>query len=311
MELLVSFRVVAPLILYMAAGALLRRFRIIDEAGFRGANLIVFYLAVPALCFRSLLVADLGAMIETPFMLYVGLGITLLFALSMLLVPRFSHDDARRGVLVLGIFRSNEGIFGLAIAAALFSADRLTFVTLAVSMSIPLCNVLSVVAMERYCGTKTSFGRLLIEILKNPILIGCLLGFAANLAGLRLPEALDTPIAGFASITTPLAFVAIGGTLSFGSVRKNRVALTTVTLLRLVVIPIAAVIVFRLLGYPKDAVAAALFVFGAPSAMVTYNMAASLGADKDLAAAIVATTSVLATVTMFLFVFAFRSLGVI
>ncbi len=310
-QLLVSFRVVAPLVLYMAAGVLLKRLRAVDDAGFRGINRILFYVTIPALCYLSVAAADLRAMVETPFLLYVGLGLTLVFLLSMLIVPRFCKDNARRGVIVLGIFRPNEGIFGLSIAAALLGAAHMSYMTLAVSLSVPLTNALSVYAMERYRGGRANLGRMLVQIFTNPILIGCLLGFAANLIQLRLPTVLNTTLTGIAGITTPLAFMALGGTLSFGSLRKNRVSLAVVTLLRLVVIPLVFVLLFARLGFPKDAVASVLIVFGAPTATVIYNMAANLGADEDLAASIVAITSVLSIVTMFLFLFTLGTLGII
>ena len=310
-QLLVSFRVVAPLVLYMAVGVLLKRLRTVDDAGFRGINRILFYVTIPSLCYLSVAAADLRAMVETPFLLYVGLGLTLVFLLSMLIVPRFCKDNARRGVLVLGIFRPNEGIFGLSIAAALLGAAHMGYMTLAVSLSVPLTNALSVYAMERYRGGRANLGRMLVQIFTNPILIGCLLGFAANLIQLRLPTVLNTTLTGIAGITTPLAFITLGGTLSFGSLRKNRVSLAVVTLLRLVVIPLVFVLLFAWLGFPKDAVASVLIVFGAPTATVIYNMAANLGADEDLAASIVAITSVLSIVTMFLFLFTLGTLGII
>lgn len=310
-HLLVSFRVVAPLMVYMAVGVLLKRFRIVDAAGFRGANRIVYHVALPALCVRSVAAADLAAMRETPFLLYVGLGLALLFALSMLLVPRFSHEDARRGVLVLSIFRSNEALFGLSVASALLGEDRLTYMTLAASLSVLMCNLLSVFAMERYNVNRASLGRTLLQILKNPVVLGCVIGLALNLAGLRLPDILDAPLSRTASIATPLAFIALGGTLSFGSIRRNRAALASVSLLRLVAIPAVFVLAFWMLGFPKDAIATALILFGAPSAMVMYNMAVIFGADEELAGSIVAVTSVLSMATMFLFLYALGSLGVI
>ena len=308
-NLLMSFRVVAPLIFYMCVGLLLRKTGLVGDAGFRGANRIVFYAALPALCFRSVASCDLEAMTETPYLIYIALSILLVFALALLLVPRFCRDDARRGVLILGVFRPNEAIFGLSVATLLLGEDHLTYMTLAVSLSVPLCNLLSVIVMERYRGGKPGLGRLLLQILKNPILIGCLAGFIANLAGLRLPDLLETPLKNIASITTPLAFIALGGTLSFRSLSKNRVPIAVVTLLRLVVVPAALVSAFILLGFRGEPLVAALVLFGAPTAMVVYNMAASMGADDELAASLVASTSIFSVVTMFLFLYAFRVLG--
>ena len=62
--------------------------------------------------------ADISAMFATPFLLYMALGIVITFALALWIVPLVCKDNRRRGVLILGVFRSNDAIFGLAVAAA-------------------------------------------------------------------------------------------------------------------------------------------------------------------------------------------------
>ena len=66
-NLLLSFRVVAPLMLYIAVGALLRKTGIVDRPTLRGVNNIVFYASLPVLCFQKIAASDLSSMVETPF----------------------------------------------------------------------------------------------------------------------------------------------------------------------------------------------------------------------------------------------------
>lgn len=309
-NLLLSFRVIAPLMLYLGLGALLRAARAADEAVFRGVNNIVFYVALPALCFQKIASSDLSDMVKTPFLLYIALAILLLFALSMLFVPLFSRDDKRRGVLVLGVFRSNDAIFGLGVAAALLGDDHLTLMTLAIALSVPLFNILSVIAMERYRGGSVKIGPLLLRVLRNPILLGCLAGFIANFARLTLPDFLNGPLTNLAGLTTPLAFISLGGTMRFAALKKNAPAIAAVSILRLVVVPLCVIGAFLLLGFRGELIVVTLIIFGAPVAMVTYTMASAVGADDELAGGLLAVTSLLSIVSMFLFIFTFKSLGV-
>ena len=248
-NLLLSFNVVAPLMIYMLIGVVLRATNIVTERLMRDANNIVYYVTLPLMCYRAIAVADISAMFETPFLLYMAIGILVTFALAALLVPVFCKDNNRRGVLILGVFRSNDAIFGLAVAAALLGENNLGMMSIAITLSVPLFGILAVVAMERYRNERVPFGAMLLRVITNPLIIGCIAGFAVNLLGVELPTVLQKPIDSLAAATTPLAFVLLGGTISFAAVKKNRAAISVVTLLRLLIVPLIAVAAFLLLGF--------------------------------------------------------------
>ena len=310
-NLLLSFNVVAPLMIYMIIGVVLRRTNIVTEKLMRDANNIIFYVTLPLMCYRAIAVADIDAMFATPFLLYMAIGILVIYALTALIVPRFSKDNNRRGVLILGVFRSNDAIFGLAVAAALLGENNLGMMSIAISLSVPLFGILAVIAMERYRGEQVRFGTVLLRVLTNPIMISCYAGFLVNLLNIEFPAVIQKPIDSLAAVTTPLAFVLLGGTISLDAVKKNRAAITVISLLRLLVVPLVAVGSLLLLGFRGEHIVVTLIIFGAPVAMLTYSMAVAMQADDELAGALVAVTSVLSIVTMFLFIFVLKQFAFI
>ncbi len=310
-NLILAFTVVAPLLIYMIIGAALRQSGVIEERNMRSANNIIFYVTLPLMCYRAVAASDLETMFDTPFLLYMAIAILVVFAITALLVPVFSKDNRRRGVLILGIFRSNDAIFGLAVAAALLGEDNLGMMSIGISLCVPLYSLLSVIAMEHYRGEQVRFGKVLLRIVTNPIILGCAAGFLVNLLNIELPTVLQKPVDGLASVTSPLAFVLLGGTISFSAVKKNRAAITTVSLLRLLLIPIIVVGSFLLLGFRGEFIVVTLIIFGAPVAMVTYTMSVAMQADDELAGTLVAVTSVLSIVTMFFFIFFLKQFALI
>ncbi len=302
-NLILSFNVVAPLMIYMLIGVLLRRTGVVTEQLMRDANKIVYYVTLPLMCYRAIAAANIDAMFETPFLLYMAIGICVVFALSALIVPLFSKDNRRRGVLILGVFRSNDAIFGLAVAAALLGENNLGMMSIAISLSVPLFGILAVIAMERYRGERVHFGTVLLRVLTNPIMISCYAGFIVNLLNIEFPAVIQKPIDTLASVTTPLAFVLLGGTISLSAVKKNRAAITAISILRLFVVPIVTVGSLLLLGFRGEHIVVSLIIFGAPVAMLTYSMAVGMQADDELAGTLVAVTSVLSILSMFLFIF--------
>lgn len=310
-NLLLSFNVVFPLMIYMLIGLALRKTNVVSEQLMRGANNIIYYVTLPLMCYRAIAVADLDTMFDTPFLLYLALSILVVFALSALLVPLFSKENRRRGVLMLGIFRSNDAIFGLAVAAALLGENNLGLMSIAVSLTVPLFSVLSVVAMERFRGETVRFSQVLWRVIKNPIMIACYAGFLVNLLQIELPSVLQTPIDRLAAATTPVAFVLLGGTISFAAVKTNRKAITAISLLRLLLVPLFSIGLFLLLGFRGEFIVVTLIISGAPVAMLTYTMAVGMGADDELAGTLVAVTSVLSIFSMFIFIFLLKQFAFI
>lgn len=310
-NLLLSFNVVFPLMIYMIIGALLRRTNIVSEQLMRDANNIVYYVTLPLMCYRAIAIADINAMFATPFLLYMALCILAVYALAAIFVPIFCKENKRRGVLILGIFRSNDAIFGLAVAAAILGENNIGMMSVAISLTVPLFSILAVVAMERYRGERVRFATVLFRVIKNPIMIACYAGFFVNLMGIDLPAVLQKPIDALAASTTPIAFVLLGGTISFAAVQKNRLAITAISLLRLLIVPVVALSTFLLLGFRGEHIVVTLIIFGAPVAMLTYTMAVAMGADDELAGTLVAITSILSIVSMFIFIFLLKQFAFI
>ena len=310
-NLVLSFNVVFPLMIYMLIGALLRRTGVVDERVMRGANNIVYYITLPLMCYRAIALSDLSKMFDTSYLLYMAAGILALYALAALFVPMLSKDNKRRGVLILSVFRSNDAIFGLPVAAALLGADRIGLMSVTISMSVPLFGILAVLAMERYRGEQVRFGQLLLRIIKNPLLIACIAGFAVNLLHIRFPDVIQKPIDNLAAVTSPLAFILLGGTISFAAVKKNRAAITAISIIRLLAAPLITVAALLLLGFRGEFIVVALIIFGAPVAMLTYSMAVGMQADDELAGTLVAVTSVFSIATMFLFIFLLKQFALI
>ena len=297
--------------IYMLIGVVLRKTGVVDERIMRGANNIVYYVTLPLMCYRAIAAADIETMFDTPFLLYMAIGIVAVFALSFWLVPIFCKENKRRGVLILGVFRSNDAIFGLAVAAALLGENNLGMMSIAISLSVPLFSILAVIAMERFRSERVRFGTVLLRVIRNPIMIACYLGFLINLLNIEFPAVIQKPIDSLAAATTPIAFILLGGTISFAAVRKNRAAITAISLLRLLIVPLLAVSSLLLLGFRGEYIVVALIIFGAPVAMLTYTMAVGMQADDELAGTLVAITSVLSIVTMFFFIFVLKQFAFI
>jgi len=74
---------------------------------------------------------------------------------------------------------------------------------------------------EKNKELKFSYARLIVEIIKNPLIIASLLGLLFGILGFNVPIALDNGIRDVGSIATPLALVLLGGQFCFSDLAGN------------------------------------------------------------------------------------------
>lgn len=294
-----SFEIVMPLVLLMATGILIRRVGLVSEDAFRVINRIVFYIGIPTLVFHAVVTGRETA--RWQYALWVAGSVLVAFVLSLLLARALTKDPAKRGTLAQAAYRSNDGIFGLAVASALIPGhtDTMAF-TLVISAT--LFGVTGVLCYELNRGGSVRIGRVLLNTIKNPILIGGVLALIVRFSGLQLPYVILKPIEYFKSMCTPLGFLVLGGVLSFRSLREDWKLVTVIGAVKLVVFPAAVCTLAYFVGGLRGPELASLFiVFAAPTAMSCLPMASELGGDVKLSGELIAVTTVLSLLTVFVY----------
>jgi len=310
-NLILSFNVVLPLCLCIALGYFLYRINMIEEAAQKNMNKLVFRVFLPVYVFNSIYTTDVAKVFDMRLVGLTVLGILGIFGAMMVIIPQIEKDNAKRGVMVQAIFRSNFALFGVPIATLLCGEANLGPTTLLVGFVVPIYNVLAVVCLETFRGGKPDYKKMLRGIATNPLIIGSLLGIVLNLLHVSLPTGVHKSVTDLGKIATPLSLVVLGAGFRFnairGYVRQIAVCLTG----KLVLSPLLAVAVGAALGLRNEMLVPVLAVFGSPIAVSSYTMAEQMDGDGRLAASLVVLTSVCSIVTIFLFIFALKQLGLV
>ena len=111
------------------------------------------------------------------------------------------------------------------------------------------------------------------------------------------------------SSASPVAMLVLGAQFKFQDVRRHRRNLAVCTLLRLVVYPAVALPLAAATGLRGPEFAVLISMFATPTAVASFSTAAQMGGDPDLAACAVTVTTLFSALTMFLWIFLFKSLG--
>ena len=306
---IVSLNAVAPMFFMMLLGYFLKGIRFFTDDALRQINALVFKVLLPLQLFRSSYEADLAEVVDVPFLLLCEGLVLVSFGLLALAAVKTVRGPEKLAALLQGMFRGNIALVGMAIAETLFGADQTGTMAITVAITVPLYNVLAVLALEFFLGGKRSLRRTVREIATNPLIIGCACGLLVNLSGLRLPALLFSPMDSLASAATPVALIALGASFHMERVSADRRAILAGVLAKLVFLPLGALAVGAALGLRGVELGTMAITFAAPTSISSFSMAQQMGADADLAASLVVFTGMFSCLTIFLWTFALLRLG--
>ena len=308
-NLMISANAVLPMCLVMALGYGTRRLGWLRREEISTINKIAFRIFLPCLLYYHIYCSDLSGSFDPLLMTYAVGGVLLTFGLALGYTLLTEKLPERRGVLIQGMFRSNYVIMGIPVATALLGADQLGTVSILIAIIVPLFNMLAVVVLEVFRGQKPKPLHILGQIAKNPLVIGSVLGILTLVAGIRLPHILEQTIQSVSAIASPLQLFLLGAFFQFSGLKTYRRELVTVSIAKLIVSPGLFLGLGALLGFRGVAFVSLIGIFASPTAVNSFTMAQQMGGDAELAGDIVVTTSAASILTMFLWIFLFKSLG--
>lgn len=292
---------ILPVLAVILLGVGLRHWRAAPEGLFPAMEWFSFYIAFPALLFNGTArlqlsggqLRDLALATLLPTLLLAAL---LAGALMLPFVARRLPRPSRSSVMQGAIRPSSY--FGLAVANLLFPPEVVGLTMLALAICLPVLNVIAILALAAWGEGQASLARILAALARNPIILSTLAGLGANLSGL-VPTGIAASILDMlGSPALALGLLCVGGGLElrFGNIRPLALLLTSA--LKLLVLPLMAVLLCRQLGTSAAVAQAACFFAALPAASNAYIMARQMGGDAPLMAGLVTWQALLAAATV-------------
>jgi predicted permease len=276
-----------PDFLLILGGFMLCRWTALKRGVWDGVERLVYYLLFPVLLFNSILKSPLqpGATLGLAFggLAVVGCGVGLAYALR--LVPGVDARLHASGAQTA--FRFNSFI-ALALSERLGGPQSLAWVALLIALCVPLCNVAAVWPLARHGGHGY-----LREIGRNPLILATLAGLAANLLGLRWPDAVASALQRLGQAALPLGLMAVGAGLKLGGLKASPALAAALLAIRHLLLPLLAIAFSLWLALPP-AQSLVLVLFAAlPTAPSAYVLAVRMGGHGPFVAGLVTVSTVL------------------
>jgi hypothetical protein len=166
----------------------------------------------------------------------------------------------------------------------------------AVGMAVPVANVFAVSALSR--GGALGLGATVRRVALNPFLVASVAGVLVGISGVVIPAVVLAPVVMLAQAAIPVALISIGATMNWGALAKLDAFSGYLCATKLVALPAVAWAGCWILGV-EPGLAAVLVMFAAlPTASAAHVLAAGFGADRELVATLVAQSTLLAAVTL-------------
>ena len=323
---LFALNAILPIVITVSIGYVLKRIGFLNEGFSKMANKLVFRVLLPIMLFLNVYKIESIADMDFGYILYVLAALLFIFAFSIPLVLSVSKRAGARGALLQAVFRSNYALIGIPLAQSLAGETGVAVATLLSAVTIPLLNILAVVSLSvfREGGEKPSIKKILMEIVKNPLIIGVVAGvavlgvralFVQWSVDFRLSEvtAVYSVMNQLSSMATPLALMVLGAQFEFSAVRSLRREIIFGTAMRCAIVPLIGIggaFLFFRNQFNAAHFGAFIAMFATPVAVSSVPMAQEMDGDAILAGQLVVWSTLVSAFSVFVASFLLRWAGV-
>lgn len=239
----VLINIVPPIFGLVALGYAAARLGYFKAARLRGLSYFAFTFAIPALLLRSMAQIELMGAVTWPLLASYYLSTFAIYAVG-LAVSRLAFGHGLDGGAIGGFTASfsNTVLLGLPLILTIFGERATLPAFVIVAFHALLMLPIATVMLEFRGGRGVRLGQLagstLGGLVRNPILMGLVIGLAINIVRLELPTPVDSLLEMLGRAAVPVALFAMGASLHGYGVRGPIAESVSLVTLKLVLHPL-------------------------------------------------------------------------
>lgn len=294
-----AFSVTGPIFTMVVLGGVLKYYRLIDEAFINQASIVVFKVSLPVFLGMSMVKTDIATVFDPVTIANASLSTLFVFVLLTLTAFLFVKNPRDKGVYVQGAFRGNLAIVGLAFCANLYGDAGIAKASIVMSVLSLVYNILSIYTLTTtLTDKKLNVATMLVSIVKNPLIIGIVLGISINLLHIPIHPVLIQTGDYLGQLTLPVALLCIGASLSFADMKDTKVVASAAVIAKLIVTPFIITYIGYASGFSKMDLGILFLMSSTPTAAASYVMVKAMKGNETLAANIIVISTVASLFTV-------------
>lgn len=299
-----TVQIVLPIFGVILAGYVFARTPLLSQEGIRGLSGFVFYVAMPALLFRTLArgVVPAGANLDILYTYLVGC--LFLYGISFA-IGRLAFGGSLQGsaLLAMGATFSNAVMLGIPLVFTAFGEVGLVAIVLIVVFQSAVLMPLTTILLEVGRGGAKGLIRIgpatLEALARNPVIVAMVAGLAWGAGGASLPGPVDRLIDLLGHGAVPTALFALGASMAGFRVAGEMAQSLVMVVLKMAALPaivwVLATFVFSL---PPLHAAVAVVVAGLPVGANVFIFASTYRTAEARAATAVVISTAISVVTV-------------
>lgn len=290
---------IIPVLLIMGLGWFLRRRSLQSATFWAGLDHLVYFIFTPALFVSTISQTPLNSVPLGGLALSVAVPIIVASGIIVLLRKPLRATGPEMGSSIQGTIRINTYV-GLIVANSLGGTQGMGLFSIAAAIVVPLVNIISVVGFTLYGHNQGQLrpARMLLQILRNPMVLGCLIGLGLSLAPFELPSfaAATLELLGNAALVT--GTLSVGAALRWDVGQHQSGVIAVVSSLKLILLPLGAAWIAISVGLTAMPLLMVILITAIPPAPSSYVLAERMGGDSKLMASITGVQTLIAMVTL-------------
>ncbi|MFD2204130.1 AEC family transporter [Kiloniella antarctica] len=310
--MITSLEIVLPIFAIILCGYFVGRKEWVTASALKGLSHFVYYLAIPALLFRTMARGNILADLDFSLIVSFYSVSLLVFAFSALL-GRFyyGHQLKEAAVMAMGATYGNLLLLGFPLIYSAFGDEGMVPLTMLIAFQAPILMALTSMLTEYDLsrergggdGAKAMGKALVNSIVKNPIIIGLITGGLYQFSGLEFFALLDRFTSMLGGAVVPCALFSLGVSLTGFKLAGDLKQSFLIVGLKTLVYPLCvSILVFYVIDVPPLWGAVAVILAAQPTGVNVFILAQQYGVFSARAASIVLSSTILSVVTVTLLI---------
>jgi predicted permease len=299
--LLEVISITVPIFIVIAIGFLIRKKNIISEDGVSLLNKIAYNIGLPSLMFLSITNYNLSDIFNVQIVKVIYLAYAIFILLTILINLAIRRSGKTKGAIIVSSFRCNMAFVGFPIVLAAYGDLALAKASLVVAFLVPV-NIIMTIIIFRFYNRKEEgigAGRLLLSFVKDPLIIGVVLGILFSFFKIPVPEVLHSSLDIIAAMTVAIALFSIGASFKFVHLKNDFKIVSYVSFNKLILLPliifVLSTFVFKVETFDRNVM---VILFATPLAVAAYIMAKELRSNYQLLASALILTTIISALTI-------------
>lgn len=291
---------IIAILLIVVIGHVIKRLGLLADSAWDSISRLCYWVLFPGLLFNLTSSAVVSTDFLGPFLLTISIAAALIVLFSYVGGRVAGQTGPAISSLIQGGLRHN-GFLALSILQGAGGLAALQIGGIAVAFLVPISNIVAVIVlfMCRKDSAQANMGAAITrEVARNPLIGAVVLGGVVNWLNIPVPSFVTQSAGMLGAAALPLLLLCIGASLKFAAFQGHAKPLFVAAISKILIFPALMIGLGLLFGVGNTALLVLAAVGAAPTASSSFALAKELGGDADLMAEIISVQTLIAAVSM-------------